>query len=168
MAEEDICIGKILGAHGIRGTIRVRFFAAGERDYPPESRLRLRNVDGNEQQVTLKWIRPHKQGYLVSLQGVENRDDAERLKGAEVIVGRSELPEPNTGTYYWVDLMGIEVVTTTGERLGHIASILTTGSNDVYVVRSSEKETLVPALATVVQTVDMDRGLMRVELPEGL
>ena len=157
-----------MGAHGVRGAIRLRFYAPDERDIAPGSPLRLRLANGESRSVTLNWIRPHKQGYLASVQGVDDRNGAEGLKGAEVIVERDELPELEDGTYYWADLMGIEVVTADGRRLGRIASIFATGSNDVYVVRGSETETLVPALASVVRAVDLKRGIMRVDLPEGL
>ena len=62
----------------------------------------------------------------------------------------------------------MRVVTAGGEELGLITDILQTGANDVYVVKSAEKETLVPALADVVKTVDTERGVMVVDLPDGL
>jgi 16S rRNA processing protein RimM len=65
-------------------------------------------------------------------------------------------------------LIGIEVVTTTGEILGRIESIIETGSNDVYVVKSDENEVLIPALESVVLDVDLEHKRMQVDLPEGL
>ena len=71
-------------------------------------------------------------------------------------------------TYYWFDLIGIEVYTKTEEFLGRIESILETGSNDVYVVKKHEKEVLIPALKSVVLEIDLEHKLMQVDLPEGL
>jgi 16S rRNA processing protein RimM len=67
-----------------------------------------------------------------------------------------------------IPITGIEVVTTTGEFLGWIESIIETGSNDVYVVKSNKKEVLIPALESVVLNIDLAYKRMRVDLPEGL
>jgi 16S rRNA processing protein RimM len=78
------------------------------------------------------------------------------------------LPELDEDTYYWFELIGIEVYTTEAEYLGRIASIFPTGSNDVYVVKDQKKEILVPALESVVVGIDLEQKIMRVRLPEGL
>ena len=81
---------------------------------------------------------------------------------------RTLLPELASDTYYWADLIGLSVYTTQGDYLGRLTSILPTGSNDVYIVRTEDRETLVPALASVVCSVDLANQTMRVKLPEGL
>ena len=71
-------------------------------------------------------------------------------------------------SYFWFDLIGMAVFTTTGEYLGRLESIIETGSNDVYVVQDGKEEVLVPALESVVVDVDIEANRMQVELPEGL
>ena len=76
------------------------------------------------------------------------------------------------GTYYWADLMGLSVYSMAGDYMGELTAILRTGSNDVYVAKrmdgKKELEVLIPALASVVREIDLDRRVMKVDLPEGL
>ncbi len=88
--------------------------------------------------------------------------------GGELFIPQSELPELDEDTYYWFDLIGIEVYTKTEEFLGRIESIIETGSNDVYVVKKHKKEVLIPALESVVLEIDLEHKRMQVDLPEGL
>ena len=88
--------------------------------------------------------------------------------GAELFIPQTELPELDEDTYYWFELIGIEVYTTQGDYLGRITSIFPTGSNDVYVVKDNKQEMLIPALESVVLDIDLDLKRMRVDLPEGL
>jgi 16S rRNA processing protein RimM len=115
---------------------------------------------------------PHKKGFRVVFEGVTTPESASQLVGASLFIERSTLPELNDGTYYWCDLIGMEVYTEDAEFIGWIDTIIPTGSNDVYVIKDSRKggkgETLIPALASVVKTVDVQKGVMRVMLPEGL
>jgi 16S rRNA processing protein RimM len=105
---------------------------------------------------------------VLKLASIDTEEDAEALRGAPVEVDASALPRPPAGTYYHYQIIGAKVVTTGGEDLGVVAEILETGSNDVYVVRADGSEVLVPALAGVILDVDVDRGVIEVDLPEGL
>jgi 16S rRNA processing protein RimM len=100
--------------------------------------------------------------------GVIDRDQAEALIGAELFIPETELPELDEDIYYWFELIGLEVYTTEEEYLGRIASIMATGSNDVYVVSNKKKEVLIPALESVVVEINLEHKRMRVNLPEGL
>ena len=119
-------------------------------------------------QLTVKSVAPHKKGLLLTFKEVGHINDLEPLVGCELFVLREDLPEPEDGSYYWVDIIGLSVETVEGEFLGKVDSIFPTGSNDVYVVKDGKKEILVPALATVLKQVDLDSGIMVVDLPEGL
>ena len=120
----------------------------------------------------VEWAKPHTKGILLALKGVGNREEAEALIGCEILIERARLPELDEGTYYWTDLIGLSVYTIDGDCLGRIDSIIPTGSNDVYVVKNmvdgKENEVLIPALESVVVEVDLNREIMRVDLPEGL
>ena len=105
---------------------------------------------------------------MISLKGVTDRERAEELIGAELFIPETELPELDEDTYYWFELIGIEVYTTEGYYLGRITTILPTGSNDVYVVKDNKKEVLIPALESVVLDIDLELKRMRLDLPEGL
>ena len=83
-------------------------------------------------------------------------------------IEKATLPEAEQDTYYWHQIIGLDVFTVDGRRLGQVTAILPTGSNDVYVVREGKKEILIPALESVVVDVDLTAKALRVDLPEGL
>jgi 16S rRNA processing protein RimM len=83
-------------------------------------------------------------------------------------IEKAKLPALEAGVYYWNDLIGLKVFTTEDQYLGRLESIIETGANDVYVVKGDAREILIPALKSVVHTIDIDAKIMRVELPDGL
>jgi len=163
-----VLIGKIVGIHGIKGTNKLRSYAESLSVFLPGRSILVRDLRGREASYEIHWVKPHTGTPLVSFKGITDCDQAKTLIGAELFIPQSELPELDEDTYYWYDLIGIEVVTMTGEFLGRIESIIETGSNDVYVVKSNEKEVLIPALESVVLDIDLEHKRMQVDLPEGL
>jgi len=167
-ADRLLTIGEIVGVHGIRGNVKILPHAETESLFDPARPLMIERRDGRREQRALRWVKPHKRLLLASIEGVESRAAAELLVGARAVVRRADLPEPEPGSYYWNDLLGLAVYTRESAYLGVLENIIATGSNDVYVVRREGRETLVPALATVVVEVDLEAGTMHVDLPEGL
>jgi len=104
----------------------------------------------------------------LSLEGISDLDRAQDFKGARILLDKTALPQLEEGVYYWSDLIGLRVFLIDGTSLGNIESIIETGSNDVYVVRKGNRETLIPALEKVVKAVDLESKTMQVDLPEGL
>ncbi len=165
---ELLVIGKITGAHGIRGAVKIHPFAETEAFFANGRELLVRRPRTGVKAYRICRVRPHKRLLLTDLEGVCDCTAAEALAGAEIVVRRGELPGLEEGTYYWHDLYGLSVYTPQNHFLGTIEEIIATGSNDVYVVRNAGHEVLVPALATVVLDVDVAAGTMCVDLPEGL
>jgi 16S rRNA processing protein RimM len=165
--DEHLLIGKIIGVQGIKGGLKVFSHAESPRVFEAGKYIRLRGPSAEVEGV-IRSASPYKKGIVLSLEGVDDRNQAETLIGFEIYIPREDLPELEEGTYYWADLIGLSVYTTGEEYLGRIASIIPTGSNDVYVVRDGGQESLIPALASVVIAVDLEKGTMRVNLPEGL
>ena len=165
-------VGKIVGAHGVKGNIKVYSYAESLSVFKPGSLILLINPEGLEKSYKIRWVKPHGKLALLSLEGVKNRNSVEALMGSVFVIERSHFPEPEDGSYYWVDIIGISVFTTHDEYLGVVESIIPTGSNDVFVVRDPNKvhgnETLIPALGSVILEIDLKRKTMRVDLPEGL
>jgi 16S rRNA processing protein RimM len=170
---ETVSIGKIVGVHGLNGTCKVYpyadsrdvFVRGGEIFVLPvaEATLKAFEVD---------WSKPHNRLVLVSLKGVNDRNQAEKLVGSEIVIDRAGLPNLDPGTYYWHDLIGMTVYSKEDVFLGRLEAVMTTGSNDVYVVKRPEggpnDEILVPALNSVVIDIDLENRRMRVDLPKGL
>ena len=169
MAKTDFLpIGKVVGTHGVQGTLKVYFDADGGSLFSSGGLIFIRKSDGSVKSWQIKWVRPHKQFLLLSLEGVSDLEQARGFKGARVLVDKTDLPKLEEGSYYWFDLIGLRVFLMNGTCLGNIESIIETGSNDVYVVRNGNTETLVPALTKVVKAVDLEGKTMHVDLPEGL
>ena len=167
-----IPVGKIVGAHGVKGNIKVYSYAESLSVFKPGSLILLINPKGFEKNYKIEWVKPHGRTVLLSLKGVENKNLVETLIGSVFFIERANLPEPEDGSYYWLDIIGISVFTTHDEYLGVVESIIPTGSNDVFVVRDPNKvhdnETLIPALGSVILEIDLKLKTMRVDLPEGL
>ena len=166
--KEHVLIGKIVGVHGMKGTIKLRSYAESLSLSLPGSSILVRDFHGREASYEINWVKPHTGTPLVSFKEITNRNQAKTLIGGELFIPQSELPDLDENTYYWFDLIGIEVYTKTKEFLGRIESIIETGSNDVYVVKRNEKEVLIPALESVVLQIDLAHKRMQVDLPEGL
>ena len=167
-----LSIGKIVGAHGIKGVVKVFSYAESSTRYTSGMPLYVKDSHGNGFVLKVDWAKPHSKTILLSLEGIADRGSAEELIGSELFIEKNALETLEEGTYYWVDLMGIAVYSVTGEYMGQVTAILPTGSNDVYVVKrmdgTAEIEVLIPALASVVREIDLEKRVMRVDLPEGL
>lgn len=167
-----IPVGKIVGAHGVKGNIKVYSYAESLSVFKPGSLILLINPKGFEKNYKIEWVKPHGRTVLLSLKGVENKNLVETLIGSVFFIERVTLPEPEDGSYYWLDIIGMSVFTTDDEYIGLVESIIPTGSNDVFVVRNPNKahdnETLIPALGSVILKIDLKLKTMRVDLPEGL
>jgi 16S rRNA processing protein RimM len=126
-------------------------------------------IGGSREPVVVATLRPHGNAHLLWLQGVEDREAAERYRGAEILLSKEEMPDLPPGTYYHWDIVGLEVVSDEGKSLGRVMEILQTGANDVYVVRGpAGEEILLPAIEPVVLEVDLVVKRMRVHLLPGL
>jgi 16S rRNA processing protein RimM len=169
--EDLIQIGRIVGVHGLNGALKVYSYAESGSIFEPRRQLFIKGAEGLRK-VRVQASHPHGKFTLLTLRGIDNRRGAEGLIDAELLIEKTSLPELEEDTYYWFDLIGLSVHDREGGYLGCVESIIQTGSNDVYVVRdprkSDNKELLIPAIDSVVVEIDLQRQIMRVDLPEGL
>ena len=168
LKKEVALVGKIVGAHGVKGTSKISVYVESLTIFKPDTALLVCSPDGSENSYEMDWVKPHSRGALLALKGVTSRDQAKTLVGAELYIHRSKLPKLEDGAYYWFDLIGLKVYTPDDQYLGRLDSIIETGANDVYVVNKNDREILIPALKSVVRSIDIESNIMRVELPEGL
>jgi 16S rRNA processing protein RimM len=165
-----MAVGQIVGVHGLRGEVKVELHT----DFPERFKPGLILAMGIErQEVEVASARPHKGLILVRLVGVNQRSAAETLRGNWLFVSEEAAMELDEGIYWIHDLIGLTVQSTSGEKYGTLIEVLSTGANDVYIVRTEApfnkgKDLLIPAIAEVVQTVDLEAGLMSIDLPAGL
>jgi 16S rRNA processing protein RimM len=169
MAEDAlVSVGKVVGTHGIKGYLKVISYAESTAPFEDGGQLSLRQTGKPVAKFRIESARPHKRGLLLALEGITSVDVAKEWVGCELCVDRAALPETEQDTYYWHQIIGLDVFTVDGRRLGQVTAIFPTGSNDVYVVREGKKEILIPALASVVVEIDLTTKALRVDLPEGL
>ena len=165
-------MGKVVGAHGIAGNVKVHSFSESLAVYETGAGIDVGMPDGSMRSMDVAWVRPHGKGLLMNFESVTDRDQAEKLVGAELFAEKALLPSLEEDTYYWFDLVGLRVVDTAGTVLGSLDSIIPTAGNDIYVVKGKQgekkREMLIPAVGDVVLTIDLDGGTMVVDPPEGL
>lgn len=155
-------LGRIVGHFGVRGWVRVKSYTRPVENILAYRRWRLAD-EKDCVDVRLMEGRPHGRGLVARLQHTDNRDLANELIGKTISVARSELPAQDSGSYYWTDLEGLEVVTESGRILGKVDYLLETGANDVLVV-AGDVERLVPfVVGEYIKAVDLDAGVITVD-----
>jgi len=156
-----IAVGRISGTHGIRGQLRLHSYSGNLETLHAVQEVVFQLPGGEKRQCRLKRAVLHGTRILLTVEGVDTIEDAERLAGAELLVQQDQLPETGDDEYYWKDLIGLAVVTCDGVTLGKITRIMETGANDVYLVKDGKQEYL-------IQRVDLTSGTMTITPLEGL
>jgi 16S rRNA processing protein RimM len=158
-----VLVGAITGAHGIRGEVKLRSFTADPAaiaSYSP-----LETAKGAK--IEIVKIRAQKDGFLAMLKGVTDRNAAEALRGTELFVARTRLPEPEDDEVYVHDLIGLAVHLADGSLLGEIVGVADYGAGDLIDVKvEGRKDTvLIPFADQYVLETAEDRIV--VDLPDG-
>ena len=156
-------VARILGVWGRIGHVKIESLTA----IPDRFVVGARFFIGDRTYVS-EGSRQQGKMLLLKLQNVNNRNDAAALQGSILETPASESPSLPEGTFYHYQIVGMEVWTTDGSSLGKVIDIISTGSNDVYVVQTAEGEVLIPATPDVVTKIDIDSGRITVEVIPGL
>ncbi|WEK56345.1 MAG: ribosome maturation factor RimM [Candidatus Cohnella colombiensis] len=171
MEERLLNIGKIVNTHGIRGEIKVW----PQTDFPDvrfkagNKLLMISPETGERLTVEVTAAREQKKMFILKLAAFNNINQVEQYKGWELKVTESERAPLSEGEYYVQDIVGCTVITDEDETLGTITDIITTGANDVWVVKLDKgKELLVPVIDDVVLSVDIIERKVQIHLMEGL
>ncbi len=164
---EFLVVGKLRKPHGVRGELIMSVWT----DFP--ERLipgALLYVGDDHQPHTIQRIRWHRQDMLIAFDGFENREQVDEFRNLILSVRTDERPELDDGEYYTYQLLGVKVIEDATEKLlGTVESIIETGANDVFQVRSSDGvELLLPDIESVILSIDIQKGEIRVHLLPGL
>ncbi|HEV2623365.1 MAG TPA: ribosome maturation factor RimM [Frateuria sp.] len=163
-AGRRVLVGRIVGLYGVQGWLKIESWTEPRTQIFKYQPWQLEKAPGEGVEITGIQGRPQGKGLVCHLPGVDDRDTAAALVGQDIHVARELLPPPAKGEYYWVDLEGLEVVTTEGVSLGRVSHLFATGANDVVVVRDGTRERLVPFVqGTYVRSVDLSGGRMVVD-----
>lgn len=195
---DAVQVGHVLGAWGVKGALRIQSYNV-QADalmatnlwhlLPPEQPFGVsssNNLDGMPKPkgnhaepsslstLTITHVREHDGTLVVEAQEVKDRTAAEQLKGARILVRRSEFPEPEDGEFYWVDLIGLRVVNLQGEALGHVTDLMSNGVQSILriqrvpeSVREGQKnlERLIPFVDAFIASVNLQAGFIQVDWP---
>ncbi len=160
-----IAIGRIVGAFGIRGQVKVIPTGRSPERFRQLERL---YVGEAHDRYEIEYCRVRGAEVLLKFKGIETREAAVAQRYIYLYLPESEAIELPPGEYFVHQIVGLQVHTTAGEHLGVVEEVLSTDANDVYVVPGPRGEVLIPALKTVIRTIDLATGQLIVELPPGL
>ena len=161
-----VCVGAVAGAHGVRGDVRIKSFTQRPEDIAAYGPLE----DERGERIIALTLQGRARGLLIgSVDGIDDRDAAEALRGERLYVDRARLPEPeDDDEFYHADLLGLSAVDGAGNRCGEIAAILPAGDAAVLEVDpgGGGETILVPFTREHVPEIDIAAGLVVIDPPQ--
>ncbi len=161
-------VGKIVNTHGLRGEVKIVPWT----DYPELfEEIEYVYVKKREEytRLDIAGIKYQKGNIIVRFPQIKDINEAEKYKNQIIYAEREMLGELPEGVYYIADLIGLDVVKEDGEKVGTVADVINTGSNDIYdVKREGKKNLLIPVIDDVVLNVDIENKKITVRMMEGL
>jgi 16S rRNA processing protein RimM len=162
---KPIILGRITGPQGIKGEVKLQSFTANPLDIASYGPLDA----SNGLRLTIKSVKPYKNTLLARIDGVDDRNGAEALRGVELMIDRDRLPEAGEDEIYHADLIGLSAHDTTGNLLGTVVAVLDFGAGELLELKPAEGKTiLVPFNVDTVPDIDLDAGRLTIDPPEGL
>ncbi|MGB4100337.1 MAG: ribosome maturation factor RimM [Alphaproteobacteria bacterium] len=152
--DRKICVGKIMGAHGLRGLVRLRSFTENPAAI---AQYALTDQNGRTRHVTLRT--PMGEEFIAELDGVNDRVAAESAKGLQLFMNRDELPATGVREYYLADLVGLRVDDATGQPCGTVHALHNFGAGSILEIKLPDGRTaMLPFRDAFVPTVDVAQG----------
>ena len=162
-----IPVGKITRPHGVRGLLKIFPYGETLSVLSAGETLYVRSATGTIP-VTVASLKPQGRLWIARMEESTSVETARSLAGGELLLPEDRLPPAGEGEYYHYQLIGLNVETKDGERVGVLKGILEAGGNDVYALDRDGREVLIPAVEEIVLRVDLENGRMIVDPPEGL
>jgi 16S rRNA processing protein RimM len=164
-AAELVLLGRVAGAHGIKGEVRINSFTGLPEHVAAYAPL----TDGKGRRFIIERLHSLKGTAVAALfAGISDRTAAEALKGVALYVERAKLPEPDAEEWYYTDLIGLAAITPLGETLGEVVAVQNFGAGDLLEIKPADGRPtlLVPFLKEVVPAVDVKAKRVVIDLPE--
>ena len=160
--------GKIVNTHGLRGEVKVVPWTDYPEDFENIEYVIVKRSSGDER-LDIENVRYHKNNVLLTFKQIKDINEAEKYKNLTLYAPR-EMFELEEGAHFIADLIGLDVINIdTGAKIGVIADVFNTGSNDIYdVKRDGRKNLLLPVIDDVVKEIDVEGGFVKVYMMEGL
>jgi len=156
-----VVMGRIVGPFGLQGWLKVNPFTESPEGLARFDRWVLRLRDGWHE-MSLEDFAMHSKGPVAKFAGCDDREAADRMRGADVAIPREAMGDADEGRLYRVDLVGLEVADATGTVLGRVEGFFDTGETGVMVV-SGTRERMIPFIADYVKSVDREAGRITVD-----
>ena len=162
-------VGAILDTHGLRGEVKVFPTTDDPSRYDDLEEVELLTKEGKYLHLEVERVRYFKNLVIVKFKHYDNINDIEQYKKCNLYVTRENAVELEEDEYFVADLIGLTAKSDEGEVLGTLTDVLTTGANDVYVIKGADgEELLVPAIHDCVQEVNVEGGYVVLHLLPGL
>ncbi|MBN2878942.1 MAG: 16S rRNA processing protein RimM [Clostridia bacterium] len=152
MNKDTFLLGVIVKAQGIKGEVKVKPYTD-----TPDVLCRIKSVIINNEPMYIDKARCDRTMAYIKLKGIEDRDQAEAMKGLELSVDKKEAPALPEGRYYVDDLIGCTALDDEGAEIGKLIDVIQNSANDVYVIKNEKGEILIPALKSVIKSVDIQK-----------
>jgi 16S rRNA processing protein RimM len=156
-------LAAVVRAHGLAGELLLKRFNPDSDLLERHAELLLKTPAGEVRALRVRSARPHGEHLLLSLQGVDSREQAEALRGCQICIERAALPPLAEGEYYLIDLVGLGVWTREGQQLGSVEDVIEYPSANCLVVRCADGLREVPDLERYVLEVDVAGGRVVVD-----
>jgi 16S rRNA processing protein RimM len=167
VSEDLVLIARIGKPHGIRGDVTIQSFSNDDRRFQKLKRVLLRMPSGEMTERSIMAVRLLPTGILLKFEGVDDRDAAETLRNAEILIPESERPKLPKGRAYYDEVIGMTVVDdTTGSAIGLVKNVLDMPAGDVFVLDLNGVEHLVTNAGEEVRKIDVSKKEIRVSLLE--
>jgi 16S rRNA processing protein RimM len=160
-----VCVAVVATAHGLRGMLKLRCFTERPEDVAAYGPV----FDQNGRRFELEVIGPAPGGVLARAHGIEDRNAAEALRGAELFVPRSALPELASDEFYYSDLEGMEALRADGSRFGVVHGVANFGAGDLIEVMADDGQRIsLPFTRETIPSIDLERRRLVVQPPDEL
>jgi 16S rRNA processing protein RimM len=167
-SENLLLVGKVIRPHGLDGSLRIRSYAQSAESFLDAGNVFLKSDKDEMCECKVSSVKPYKNVFLMRLEGLQSLEEAERYRGADILIRKDLLEQKDEEEYFWFELIGLEVFLNSGRYLGKLTDIIPTGSNDIYVVKKGRKEVLIPAIYEVVDEIDLENKKIIISEMEGL
>lgn len=174
-------LGRLVNTHGVGGEVKLLPYAFPCPTLHTGLLVYLHSEGGSAanaviESAVIEKVRPRQPFLLVAFQGITSLDQASALRDKIVAVEESVLPPLQDGEFYYYQVIGLSVLTTTGQELGTIRQVFFSGGqnvgqnigHDVWVVRDHNKEYLIPAVDDIVRSIDIPKQQAVIDPPDGL
>lgn len=166
--QEFLEIGQIVNTFGIKGIVKVKPFTDDITRFDDLEKVYV-ETNKTKKQYEIEEVKYHKDMVLIKFKGIDKIEEAELLRNSYLKINRQDEPKLENGTYYIVDLIGLDVYSDEGNLLGKVDDIFNNGSCDIYAIKDElGKQLLLPAISDVIKEINLEENRIVVHIIKGL